>query len=311
MIYADMCDASAAVALDETRFLVASDEDNTLRVYDRRIGGLPLARFDLSSFLKPRKKDGAYRETDVEGAAQLGDRIYWITSHGRNRQGKQRPSRFRLFATKVSLAADAVTLQPVGQPCLNLLEALIADPRLAAFDLSAAASKAPKSKGALNIEGLAATPNGRLLIGFRNPIPRGKALIVPLENPGQAIRGERPKLGVPLLIDLDGLGIRSIGYHRAIEQYVIVSGSYKAGGDFRLYLWDGTTTKKPQRVKSVDFGKLGPEAIVVYPHQTTIQVLSDDGTRKIGGTACKNLSDPTKRIFRDGWVRLPSVEKGR
>ncbi len=312
IVYAGMCDASAAVALDEHRFIVASDEDNTLRVYDRRIGGLPVARFDLSSFLKPqKKKNDAYRETDIEGAARLGDLIYWITSHGRNREGKQRPSRFRLFATKVSLAGGVVTLSPVGQPCVSLLDVLTDDPRLAAFDLSAAATRAPKSQAALNIEGLAATPDGRLLIGFRNPIPHRKALVVPLENPVQAIAGERPKLGTPLLINLEGRGIRSIDRHEKLGQYLITAGSYKAGGDFRLYLWDGTITKRPQPVKSVDFGKLGPEAIVVYPHQTAIQVLSDDGIRKIGGIACKEISDPTKRIFRDGWVRLPPVAKGR
>ena len=306
MNYAHMCDASAAVAIDEHRFLVANDEDNILRAYDRRFGGAPLASFDLASFLKPQKdKDGVYRETDVEGAAWLGKRIYWITSHGRNRKGKERPSRYRLFATKIELGGDTIQVHPVGKPCLTLLDSLLDDPRLKKFDLSTAATKSPKSQAALNIEGLAATPDGKLLIGFRNPIPHDKALVVPLENPAQAVAGEKPKLGAPRLIDLDGRGIRSIDYHKTLRQYVIVAGSYKSGGDFRLYLWDAATDNPPQHVKSVDFGKLGPEAIVVYPHQTAIQFLSDDGTRKIDGTACKDISDPMKRIFRDGWARLP------
>jgi hypothetical protein len=33
--------------------------------------------------------------------------------------------------------------------------------------------------GGLNIEGLAATPDGQLLIGFRNPLSEGKALLLP------------------------------------------------------------------------------------------------------------------------------------
>ena len=33
--YGGMCNASAAVALDAEHFIVADDEDNTLRIYDR------------------------------------------------------------------------------------------------------------------------------------------------------------------------------------------------------------------------------------------------------------------------------------
>jgi len=46
---------------------------------------------------------------------------------------------------------------------------------------------APKTPGALNIEGLCATPDHKLLIAFRNPLPQSKALLIPLENPEQVI----------------------------------------------------------------------------------------------------------------------------
>src|ERR1700742_377918 len=76
--YAGMCDASAGIGIDAERFVVVNDEDNTLRAYrrgERDAGG----SFDLTSFLKP---DSENPETDLEGGARIGERVYWITSHG-------------------------------------------------------------------------------------------------------------------------------------------------------------------------------------------------------------------------------------
>src|SRR5678815_5624216 len=84
-IYHGMCDASAAVALDGDHFAVGNDEDNRLRIYRTSQDGMPVQSRDLSAFLKVNPQRP---ESDLEGAAWLGDRIFWITSHGRNREGK-------------------------------------------------------------------------------------------------------------------------------------------------------------------------------------------------------------------------------
>src|SRR4051812_47763733 len=96
-IFRGMCDASAAVALDDDLFAVANDEDNTIRVYHAAKGGPPVSSVDLSAFLRV---DPKFPETDLEGAAWLGDRIFWMASHGRNHDGKFRASRDRFFATR-------------------------------------------------------------------------------------------------------------------------------------------------------------------------------------------------------------------
>lgn len=93
--YRGMCDASAAVGLPGDRFVVANDEDNVLRIYKRGVPDVQ-ATVLLSDFL------ASTEEVDIEGAARIGDRIYWITSHGQNKNGKDRPSRLRLFATQIS-----------------------------------------------------------------------------------------------------------------------------------------------------------------------------------------------------------------
>lgn len=92
---------------------------------------------------------------------------------------------------------------------------ILEDSRLDQFNLKEAETKAPKAEGGLNIEGLTATPEGELLIGFRNPIPDGKALLLPLKNPSDLVKNPdtaKAIFGEPITLDLGGLGIRSIEY---------------------------------------------------------------------------------------------------
>lgn len=149
-----LCDASAAIAVDSDRFLVASDEDNVLRLYRHENSG-PLQEFEMDRFLRP---DLLSTEADIEGATTIDKRSFWITSHGRNKDGKLRTSRYRFWALDVQLKPDRVSLKPFGQPSDRLLGELLKEPRLAKYGLAAASVLAPKEPGALNIEGLAATP---------------------------------------------------------------------------------------------------------------------------------------------------------
>ncbi len=134
--YYGLCDASAAAILDADHFAVGDDEDNIIRVYHRRAGVLPVFSLDVSPFLEA---DPENPEADLEGAARLGDWIYWITSHGRNRKGEDSPGRQRFFAVAGSVRDGLARLDPVGMPYKRLLDDLLADPRLERFDLAAAA----------------------------------------------------------------------------------------------------------------------------------------------------------------------------
>ena len=84
--YHGPCDASAAVALDAGHFVVGDDEQNMLYIY-RRGQAQAIASLNLSKFLDT----GSNQESDIEGAAAVGQRIYWISSHGRDGKGKARP----------------------------------------------------------------------------------------------------------------------------------------------------------------------------------------------------------------------------
>jgi hypothetical protein len=299
-VYVGMCDASAAVALNNEFFAVANDEDNSLRIYHAAKGGLPVFSQDLSALLRVDRKKP---ETDLEAASWHGDQIYWISSHGRNRDGKFRASRHRFFATKVEEKGGRIQLTAVGRPYVNLLLDLLRDPRLRVFRLDRASRLPPKAAGALNIEGLCATSEHTLLIGFRNPIPQNRALIVPLLNPAEVINGKLARLGDPLLLDLGGRGIRDIVRWR--NRYVIIAGAHDAAQNSKLFEWSGGSAS-PRELPSVTFTNFNPEALIVYPDNAKpFQVLSDDGTVLINGVGCKTLANTNLRKFRAAWITLP------
>src|SRR5690349_10037117 len=94
-VHFGMCDASAAIAMKASTFLVANDEDNLLRLYPANQTGPALRNVNLENFLKIDLSKPKRREADLEGAARLGDNVFWIASHSRNKDGEPRPNRLR------------------------------------------------------------------------------------------------------------------------------------------------------------------------------------------------------------------------
>jgi len=318
-------------------FVVADDENNVLRVYRTSGGELPVYSYDLAGFLGI---EADHLEADIEGATKVGQRIYWITSHGRNKDGKLRPNRYRFFATDIEKAGGGVKLRPVGKPYVDLARRLATDrvtqglglyeaTRLGA-DLSKKEREklAPKKEG-LNIEGLCASADGKTLyIGFRNPLPRGKgsgracALVVPLLNGKEVIEsGGRPEFGEAILWDFDGLGVRSMEYSAFHNAYFIIAGSVDSTRRFALYRWSGEGDATPLLVKKLSLGNMTPEALAPFENSRELLLLSDDGTLpvKIAGPhecidedeydaksgTCENkyLRDPNRKTFRAIWLR--------
>lgn len=291
------CDASGAVELDERTLVVADDENNVLRVYDAERGGQPLQQFDVSRALgleKPKKA-----ESDLEAGTRVGDRAYFLASHGRTSKGKRDEDRLMFFAT--TLPGDDRDVAVIGAPYRSLLDDLTSDARLAAFGLEEAATRRPKDPDGLNIEGMTSQPDGSLLIGFRSPVPDGQALLVRLLNPDEVIRGSKARLGDPVRLDLRGLGVRALSAFRS--GYLVVAGPTGDGGPFQLLRVDEESKAVP--LSGVDLSGFGAEGLFTPESGTRVLVLSDDGMREVQGAACKKLKDPAKKSFRGVWVELP------
>jgi hypothetical protein len=305
-----ICDASGAVALDDNKFIVANDEDNLLRVYSTNESGKPLAIIDINDYFtnNPNKK-----EADIEAATELNGLIYWITSHGRNKDIERKPRRHQFFANKITNSEQPI-LEQVGNSYTQLVfKDMFQEERLKKYELEKAEQLAPKDKGGLNIEGLTATPNGDLLIAFRNPIPKGKALVLPLTNPLDILqeKGDKVKaiLGEPIELDLGGLGIRSIEYWQVYQVYLIIAGAYDGSDKFALYWWSGNCQDTPEKIEAINLpSDFRPEAVLFYPNRKNqLQILSDDGAIvRADGKECKEIKDEnhSEKYFRSLWITV-------
>lgn len=282
--------ASAAVPVGDRWFVAASDEANRLLVYRVDAPGDAETFLDLTPTAVP---GGEPPEFDLEGGARIGDVAYWIGSHGRNKDGKKRPYRRQLLATRLVQEAGAVRLERTGSSYAELLDDLGAIPSYAALGLTSAARRSPED-GGVNIEGLAAGPDGVLWIGFRSPLfDAERCLLAPLLNPSEVVAGGRARFGDPVLLDLDGRGVRDLAWSG--REFFVVAGNPSKGGKSRLYRWAGPGSD-PVRVPDTGFKHFNPEALAVYgtPEAPRLLVLSDDGNRveQAGGAA----------RFRSFWV---------
>lgn len=294
VVFTDTCDASAALSVYGDLFVVANDEDNLLRFYRFSTPGKPVQTFDLKPWFTDKRKAP---EADLEAATRIGDTLFFISSHGRNSAGKPAPARQRLFALTLSETNGGVTVRAIGKIYTNLISDLAADPRYASFDLADASELAPKNAGGFNIEALVTTPEGALLIGFRNPITQGRALLAPLLNPQAIIEGAAAKFGAPLLLDLGGLGLRDMC--ATTNGYFLIAGDSGSGeNESRLFFWTGNAIT-PRALSDVRFAKSNPEGICFldFGDRTDLLILSDDGSRKINGKECKSLPE-SQRQFR-------------
>ncbi|HET9960336.1 MAG TPA: hypothetical protein VFQ61_37855 [Polyangiaceae bacterium] len=305
VVFTGMCDASGAVPLSRDRFTVADDEDNVLRIYDAEVGGPPLSARDISRELglteRKRRKTGEPKpapEVDIEAATRVGDLAFWLTSHGRDSSGRVRQERLRFFATTLPRGDSGPIV--VGKVRTDLLDPLFTDSRYATFELAAAARLPPKSAGGLNLEGLTERRDGGVWIGFRSPTPEQKALLAPLLNPVEVTAGAAPNFGDPRLLDLGGLGVRGLSYWRG--QYLILAGHHAGGKTSKLYTWDGDHQPREERELGVD--GFNPEGFFTPEDRDTFMILSDDGTRPIGGIECKRLEESSQKSFRGLWLRL-------
>jgi hypothetical protein len=231
----------------------------------------------------------------------VNDRVFWITSHARNKNAVRKKDRLRFFATDVKVSPQGLKVKHAGRAYKGLLDDLLGFGRAAGLPLEPAETQAPEA-GGINIEGLAAAADGSLLIGFRSPLagrPK-KALLIPFLNPAEVIdAGAGARFGTTIRLNLGGRGIRSIDYSQKRGEYLIVAGPVSDASDIRLFRWTGPG-HDPVPFSAVLPPDFTPEAAIVNPNDADdFLLLSDDGSREIDGCACKSKKlAPAKRYFR-------------
>ncbi|MFK0176846.1 DUF3616 domain-containing protein [Streptomyces xanthochromogenes] len=310
-------DASAAVDVGGGYVVVADDESNTLRLYDRSASGAPVKTWDFSSKL------GVSKEIDIEGAARVGNTVYWTGSLGNNKDGEYKADRNTVFTTTVT-GSGAATQLALGGSYKKLRDDLVAwdhsNGDRFGFTAATANGQVPKQIDGFNVEGLEFAPGSTstAYIGFRAPLVPpangGKALIVPVTNFDKVVgSGAKPVFGAAVQLDLGGLSIRDIRKNAA-DQYLIVAGSWAADDNsdpYAVYSWDGVAGHAP--VKRADLPTSDPggwEAVVDVPDLSQAgaraQFITDDGSADLygDGTEAKDLSHAEWKKSRATWFTV-------
>ncbi|MCB1629135.1 MAG: DUF3616 domain-containing protein, partial [Xanthomonadales bacterium] len=328
-------DASAAISLAGNQVVVADDENQALRIYERDRSGWPQASFDFTDQLGLTDLSGGVpREVDIEAATAIGSRIYWSGSQGNARDGDERPNTRRLFATDVSGRGTGTTLSYVGRYD-HLRDDLVAwdvanghgmGADFFGFAAGTQPSVPPIIATGFNIEALSIAPDGSSgWLGFRAPLIGGQALIVPLGNldalvatPLEGSQGPgSAQFGTPILLDLGGRAIRSLERNAAGE-YLIIAGPVGAEGpapnDFRLYRWSGDPLDAPVALNLNLADRLSGgsyEAIVEVPPDLLaggpLELIVDTGDHVYynDGVAAKDLAEQRFAKFRSELFQLP------
>lgn len=329
LTFPGICDASAAVAIDENTIIVGDDERQWLSIYDLRTQHLQ-EKIPLPS----RSEDDSGEnkvgyEADIEGATVYKGHIVWITSHGRNKHGKVSPNRFQLFASHrinspdgTAARAFSSSFNGLASMILHTADGSYAPLRGAVGDLSRTdPALAPKKRG-FNIEGLTTTRDSEiLLIGVRNPQRDGKALLFELAGFDRFLQDDPSQLALGKLIEIDlgGRGIRGIAWSAAHGSYIIAAGQVDDDTDgpgFALYKWDGTGAP----IQIGDFNDMDrdfhPEAVVPLLDKSDhglapskrILILSDEGEFVLAMTGY-SARKPMRReggsgVLSGTWIEL-------
>ena len=228
---------SGAVVLSDGKVLVVEDEcERTLQLLEIGKDG-KIKELGTPKMNQMTKRGLEKKVNDVEGVTTNGkSQVYLIASHSTNKKHKHKKAREQIVRLRYKDGKFSHFQHYHG--LLKALKKL--HPKLN--------SSSRKHKKEVNIEALSWNyGNKSLLIGLRSPLIKGKAVVVPLKNPNAIFdKAEEAKLAQPILLDLEGNGIRAMSWDEEKQGYWIVAGSVgKRKDSFALWFWD----KKKRQLK--------------------------------------------------------------
>ncbi len=280
---------SGATLLKDGKVLLMEDENlNTMHLIkpnsDNSVKELGSPVMD-----KKTKKLLEKKVHDIEGVANNGDdKIYAITSHSTNKSHKRKKSREQII--RFEYHKGKIENLKLFHGLLEELSSL--HPK---FKQALSGTKIQSPKKQINIEALAwDKKNNRLLIGFRSPLIDGKAPIVILTNPnGIFDKKEKAHLQGPILLDLQGNGIRGMSWDEKNRGYWISAGSSgsRKKRNFNLWFWN---IDKNSLKKIKDISNIGYAESLVTLHDGRILIVDDNGNILTHGANYKIVKGTSK-----------------
>lgn len=205
--------------------------------------------------------------------------IYATTSHKRNKKGKRKTAREQLIRFKI----DGNKIVDTGT-VTNLVSAIKTSNILGKVN--------KQGKGGLyniNIEALSFDRQGRLMICLRNPQLNDKSIILLLENPVDIFKNNVAPIIAkePLLLDIEGGGIRAISYDPKLKGYLLTNEVYTSGDNnikrSQISFWDGNPEHKPKAIalpSVINMNNVEGISPVTIDGKPKVLLISDNGDLK-------------------------------
>ncbi len=244
------------LTIDETGALV---EDNGLDVRMMRAFGRKL--------------------TDLEGLSiDAAGQIYATTSHSLTKDGERKADREQMLRFRVS-GSNVGEIATYG----GLRDALADDRALRELVLQETGEHLDMAE--LNVEGLAfKRETGHLYIGMRAPMAGSRGLIAVIENPDEVFEGQAaPRFGAPVLLELQGGGIRALSYDPVLDAFLIVNEleGYEGNRFSQMWSWTGNPAVQPEPIALPDIINLNNvESIdsITVDGEARLLIMSDEGS---------------------------------
>jgi len=219
--------------------------------------------------------------SDLEGLSIDGEgRIYAITSHSAKNNGKRDKDREQLLRFMVNGGVASELAVYTG-----LRDALSDSTELK--DAIEAATDEAVDFEEVNIEGLAyVEETGELLLGLRSPMVGGRSLVVTITNPADLVEGGAgPQFGPPLLLDMQGGGIRALSFDPVLKTYLVVNEVEQSEGGriSQLWKWDGDSETPPVPLSLpgiIDLDNVESIDSVIIGDERRLLLMSDEGSEK-------------------------------
>ncbi|MDO5611615.1 MAG: DUF3616 domain-containing protein [Paracoccus sp. (in: a-proteobacteria)] len=282
--FRDIYEPSAVQQLPDGRILVVEDEaSRALSLMSIGTDGTlvedPAADVRLTRAFGRRLNDLEGLSVDDHGF------IYAITSHSANADGQRRADReqmlrFRIEGNHVGQITSYTHMRDALDGATEL-KARVQEMTGEEIDFAG-----------LNIEGLAfhrQTQN--LMLGLREPLVAGRSLIVTIRNPNEVFAGiAPPAFGDPIVLDMQGGGIRALSFDPVIGAFLIVNEIRDEDGKnhSQLWSWSGDPADEPAMVDLPDIINLNNvESIdsITINGESRLLLMSDEGNQKKGRPA--------------------------
>lgn len=299
-----LCEPSALAP--DGAVLRALDDDRKKQVFSLSPGG--------GAASKARRRQGGepYRLNDAEAVAVAGEARWWVTSHSRNKRGERDETRERLVRTDRSGLVVEATHTLAG-----LREAL-STPLCPDCAVPTGFEALPSKAGGLDIEGLAVSGDGALMVGLRGPLTvDGRALVIALPPEGL----DDTRVSGAWALDLGGRGIRSLERIPGEDTYILIAGPTARSGAFSLHRW--TPGAPPVALGPIPLPAPGtaPEGLAIVsasPAQVDAFIAYDEGSRVEAAQAgsaeplkCDDLLDGSPAQAALVYARLAALRWSR